>query len=178
MSHSPSSIVFSSLSTFSSLIPFFKGVRVKLASSISEKLRCFSGLSQLADLCTFPIWILRPLSILNSTSQWLHLNIVSVIIGDITGSVADECEGDEITEAVDNDMDVAEDKGVAVLARAAWCWADMVPQCTSPVVPKSILIFNTQFSSVQGAYNFFLWVLCGHQSWSFIKNPTKIANER
>ena len=38
-----------------------------------------------------------------------------------TGSVADECDDDDITEEVDNDEEVAEAAGAAVLAMATWC---------------------------------------------------------
>ena len=42
-------------------------------------------------------------------------------MGVATGSVANECDDDDITEAVDDDEEVAEVAGAAVLAMAAWC---------------------------------------------------------
>ena len=42
-------------------------------------------------------------------------------MGDATGSVADECDDDDIKEAVDDDEEVVESAGAAVLAMASWC---------------------------------------------------------
>ena len=44
----------------------------------------------------------------------MHLNVVLVVTGDDTCSVADECGDDDITEAVDNDGEGVEDSSAAV----------------------------------------------------------------
>ena len=44
----------------------------------------------------------------------MHFNVVSVVTGDDTGSVANKCDDDDATEAVDNDEEGEEDAGAAV----------------------------------------------------------------
>ena len=73
------------------------------------------------------MWILRPLPFLKNKSQWLHLNVVSVVTGGDTGSVANECGDDDATEAFDDDEEAEEDAGAAVPNRAykSSIWLDL-----------------------------------------------------
>ena len=69
----------------------------KIGSSRTEILLSFNGVG----LFTCLIWVLKPLSVIKLSSQWMHLKTVLVVTVGNTRSVADEFEVDEITESVD-----------------------------------------------------------------------------